>query len=111
MVHALLRRWSQFTRQAFLAAEIAAKAVLDEALGTFRPDAWDIAYGSSGTAGAVGDVLAAGGPQGLITAQGLDWLQDRLLRSHHADRVRSGRGLKEDRRADWRGHQRAAGGV
>ena len=54
----------QFTRQAFLAAEIAAKAVLDEALGTFRPDTWDVAYGSSGTAGAVGDILAAaGGPE------------------------------------------------
>ncbi len=89
----------QFTRQAFMAAEIAAKAVLDEALGTFRPDTWDIAYGSSGTAGAVGDILAAaGGPEGLITAEGLNWLQDRLLRSHHADRVRL-EGLKEDRRA------------
>lgn len=89
----------QFTRQAFLAAEIAAKAVLDEALGTFRPDTWEIAYGSSGTAGAVGDILAAaGGTEGLITAEGLDWLQDRLLRSHHADRVRL-EGLKEDRRA------------
>ena len=88
----------QFTRQAFLAAEIAAKAVLDEALGTFRPDTWDVAYGSSGTAGAVGDILAAaGGPEGLITAEGLDWLQDRLLRSHQADRVRL-EGLKEDRR-------------
>lgn len=100
----------QFTRQAFLAAEIAAKAVLDEALGTFRPDAWDIAYGSSGTAGAVGDVLRRH-PQGLITAQGLDWLQDRLFRSHHADRVRL-EGLKEDRRAViGGGHQCAAGGV
>lgn len=88
----------QFTKQAFLAAEIAAKAVLDEALGTFRPDTWDIAYGSSGTAGAVGDILtAAGGPEGLITAEGLDWLQERLLRSNQADRVRL-EGLKEDRR-------------
>lgn len=89
----------QFTPQAFGAAEIAAKAVLDEAIGTFRPETWDIAYGSSGTAGAVGDVLAAaGGPAGIITAEGLDWLQERLLRSQHADRVRL-EGLKEDRRA------------
>lgn len=98
--------WSQryfgageFTAQAFLAAEIAAKAVLDEALETFRPDAWDIAYGSSGTAGAVGDVLAAAGvQQGLITRDGLNWLYERLLRAQSADRVRMD-GLKEERRA------------
>ena len=42
-------------------AEIAAKAVLDEALSAYRPDAWDVAYGSSGTVGAVADVLAAAG--------------------------------------------------
>lgn len=98
--------WSQryfahgeFTAQAFLAAEIAAKAVLDEALATFRPDAWEVAYGSSGTAGAVGDVLAAaGGPEGLITRDGLNWLHDRILRAQSADRLRM-EGLKEERRA------------
>jgi exopolyphosphatase/guanosine-5'-triphosphate,3'-diphosphate pyrophosphatase len=42
-------------------AEIAAKAVLDEALNAYRRDTWDVAYGSSGTIGAVGDVLAAAG--------------------------------------------------
>jgi len=98
--------WSQryfsngeFSPQAFLAAEIAAKAVLDEALATFRPDAWDIAYGSSGTAGAVGDILsAAGGSPGLITRDGLNWLRERLLRAQSADRLRLD-GLKEERRA------------
>lgn len=98
--------WSQryfakgeFSAQAFLAAEIAAKAVLDEALETFRPDAWDVAYGSSGTAGAVGDILsAAGGSQGLITRDGLNWLRERLLRAQSADRLRLD-GLKEERRA------------
>jgi exopolyphosphatase/guanosine-5'-triphosphate,3'-diphosphate pyrophosphatase len=86
------------TAAAFLAAEIAAKAVLDEALGTFQPGAWEVAYGSSGTAGAVGDILAAAGyPPGAITRDGLDWLTDRLLRAQHADRVRLD-GLKEDRR-------------
>ena len=54
-----------FTPQAFEMAEIAAKAVLDEALNSCRPDDWDVAYGSSGTVGAVGDVLqAAGWPAG-----------------------------------------------
>ena len=89
----------QFTPQAFMAAEIAAKAVLDEAQATFRPQDWDVAYGSSGTAGAVGDVLAAvGGPQGLITREGLNWLQDKMLRAQSADRLRMD-GLKEERRA------------
>ena len=88
-----------FTPQAFMAAEIAAKAVLDEALTSFRPDGWDVAYGSSGTAGAVGDMLAAaGGPEGLITREGLDWLHERLLRAQSADRVRID-GLKDERRA------------
>ena len=98
--------WSQryfargeFTSQAFMAAEIAAKAVLDEAQETFRPEAWEGAYGSSGTAGAVGDVLAAaGGPEGLITREGLNWLQDKVLRAQSADRLRMD-GLKEERRA------------
>lgn len=98
--------WSQryfpqgeFTPAAFLAAEIAAKAVLDEALETFRRDAWEVAYGSSGTAGAVGDILAAaGGPQGLITREGLQWLYERVLRAQSADRLRI-EGLKDDRRA------------
>ena len=98
--------WSQryfangeFTEQAFLAAEIAAKAVLDEAQRAFCPGAWDVVYGSSGTAGAVGDVLAAAGqPQGLITRASLSWLQDKVLRAQSVDRLRMD-GLKEERRA------------
>lgn len=98
--------WSQryfangeFTTQAFMAAEIAAKAVLDEAQVTFKPNAWDVAYGSSGTAGAVGDVLAAAGrPPGLITRADLHWLQEKILRAQSADRLRMD-GLKEERRA------------
>jgi exopolyphosphatase / guanosine-5'-triphosphate,3'-diphosphate pyrophosphatase len=88
----------QFTAQAFEAAEIAAKAVLDEALSAYHRDAWDMAYGSSGTIGAVADMLAAGGwATGSITADGLDWLQERLLAAKSADRVRLD-GLKDDRR-------------
>lgn len=83
---------------AFAAAEIAAQAVFDEALGVYQPGCWDVAYGSSGTVGAVGAVLAAAGePSGCITRAGLDWLQARLLRAGHASRVRL-EGLKEDRR-------------
>ncbi|MBL8366230.1 MAG: Ppx/GppA family phosphatase [Comamonas sp.] len=89
----------QFTQQAFATAEIAAKAVLDEALSTYRPDTWDVAYGSSGTIGAVGDMLtAAGFSPGELTLEGLDWLRERLLRAQSADKVRL-EGLKDDRRA------------
>lgn len=89
----------QFTTGAFRAAEIAAKAVLDEALATYVPDRWDVAYGASGTIGAVGDVLAAaGGEPGLITREGLDWLVERLLKAGSADRLRI-EGMREDRKA------------
>lgn len=87
-----------FSATAFASAEIAAKAVLDEALETYRPETWEVAYGSSGTVGAVGDILAAAGhAPGVITRSGLDWLRERLLRAQSADRLRL-EGLKEDRR-------------
>ncbi len=89
----------QFTAHAFQSAEIAAKAVLDEAVNVYRAGSWDIAYGSSGTIGAVGDVLvAAGHPAGLVTREGLDWLLDRLLKAQNADRLKID-GMKDDRRA------------
>lgn len=87
-----------FTAQAFNSAEVAAKAVLDEALCSYPRSAWDVAYGASGTVGAVGEILAAAGqPAGRIVRAGLDWLQERLLHAQSADRVRL-EGLKEDRR-------------
>jgi exopolyphosphatase/guanosine-5'-triphosphate,3'-diphosphate pyrophosphatase len=80
-------------------AEIAAKAVLDEALNAYPRESWEVAYGSSGTVGAVGDILmAAGWPAGAITREGLDWLLERLLKAQSADRLRLD-GMKEDRRA------------
>ena len=89
----------QFTAPAFRMAEIAAKAVLDEALDAYRRDAWEVAYGSSGTIGAVGDVLAAAGwPAGSVTREGLDWLLARLLKAQSADRLQLD-GIREDRRA------------
>lgn len=88
----------ELTPEAFRTAEIAARAVLDEALDTFSPGSWDIAYASAGTANAVGDTLAANGQgQGMITRAGLDWLQQQLLQAKHIDRVKLD-GLKEDRR-------------
>lgn len=89
----------QFTERAFDMAEIAARAVLDEACNTYRAGAWDVAYGSSGTIGAISDVLTATGrPAGLVTREGLNWLLDRLLKTQSADRLKI-EGMKEDRRA------------
>ena len=89
----------QFTPRAFETAQIAAKAVLEEAVNAYRASAWDVAYGSSGTIGAVSDVLtAAGWPQGHVTRDGLDWLLERLLKAQSADRLKLD-GMKDDRRA------------
>jgi exopolyphosphatase/guanosine-5'-triphosphate,3'-diphosphate pyrophosphatase len=88
----------QFTHAAFERAEIAAQAVLDEALSAYAPGRWDVAYGSSGTIGAVADVLGAVGyPQGEVTRAGLDWLVQQLVQARSADRVRLPM-LKDDRR-------------
>jgi exopolyphosphatase / guanosine-5'-triphosphate,3'-diphosphate pyrophosphatase len=89
----------QLTTAAFNRAEIAAKAVLEEAMNTYRQETWDVAYGSSGTMGAVADILtAAGWPAATVTRDGLEWLVDKLIKAQHCDRVRLV-GLKEDRRA------------
>ncbi len=88
----------QFSKRAFQVAEIAAKAVLDEALDVYGQDKWDVAYGSAGTIGAVGDVLvAAGAPAGVLTQAHLDWVMGRLLDAQSADKLRLP-GMKEDRR-------------
>ena len=89
----------QFNVRAFKAAEVAAKAVLDEAVNTYYKGSWDVAYGSSGTIGAVSDALTAEGwPAGVVSQAGLDWLLDRLIKAQSADRLRID-GMKEDRRA------------
>jgi exopolyphosphatase / guanosine-5'-triphosphate,3'-diphosphate pyrophosphatase len=89
---------SLWTPAAFKGAEIAAKAVLDEAQSLFGPENWDTCYGSSGTAGAVSDVLTAQGwPAGQITRDGLVWLRERLIKAQSFDGVRL-EGIKEDRK-------------
>jgi exopolyphosphatase / guanosine-5'-triphosphate,3'-diphosphate pyrophosphatase len=89
----------QLNRKSFAMAEIAAKAVLDEALDIYHVSQWDTAYGSAGTVGAIGDVLvAAGWPSGEISQAGLDWLLDKLQSAQHIDKLRLP-GLREDRKA------------
>jgi exopolyphosphatase / guanosine-5'-triphosphate,3'-diphosphate pyrophosphatase len=89
----------EFTEQAFYKAEIAAQAVLEEALSTYPRTQWEKAYGASGTIGAVADILALSGfPEGEISLDGLNWLVKCLVRAGQASKVQL-EGLKEDRRA------------
>ncbi len=98
--------WSQkyfpdgvFSHPAFERARIAAQAILDEGLASYPRTLWDVAYGSSGTVGAVADVLdKAGWPAGLISRDGLEWLKRHLVRTGDVSRLRM-EGLKEDRKA------------
>jgi exopolyphosphatase/guanosine-5'-triphosphate,3'-diphosphate pyrophosphatase len=89
----------QFTPLAFERAQVAAKAVLDEAQGLYPREAWEVAYGSSGTIGCVADVMgAAGWSQGQITREGLDWLKAKLIKVGNCDSLEL-EGIKEDRRS------------
>ena len=86
-----------FTPQAFQQAQVAAEAVLEEAASSCGIHHWDVAYGASGTIGAVADILGAAGHGPGISRSGLQWLLEQLLAAGRADRVRLD-GLKEDRR-------------
>ena len=89
----------RFTEAAFRAALIAAGAEFAEALAPFSKDRWQEALGSSGTAGAVSQLLAASRvTDGGITPAGLRWCIERCLEAGHAGRLDLP-GLKDDRRA------------
>jgi exopolyphosphatase/guanosine-5'-triphosphate,3'-diphosphate pyrophosphatase len=89
----------RFTPEAFATAEVAAQAVMDEAVTSCRREDWDTAYGSSGTVGAVADALqAAGWPAGRVSREALNWLLDRLIKAGSAEQLRMD-GVKDDRRA------------
>jgi exopolyphosphatase/guanosine-5'-triphosphate,3'-diphosphate pyrophosphatase len=87
-----------WTPQAFKAAEIGAMAVLDEAHSLFNRQHWDKCYGSSGTVGAVSEVLTqAGWPEGRVTRDGMSWLKERLIKAQKIDNLRL-EGVKEERK-------------
>ena len=89
----------RYTRAAFRAAQVAAGAELEEALVPFARRHWREALGSSGTAGAVADVLRASGKtDGRITAEGLRWLIERCIDLGHIDKLDIP-GMKPERRA------------
>jgi exopolyphosphatase / guanosine-5'-triphosphate,3'-diphosphate pyrophosphatase len=89
----------RFTESAFRAAQVAAGAELEEALQPFARPHWKEALGSSGTAGAVSDILrAAGITDGTITPAGLRWCIEQCLRAGREDALDLP-GLKPERRA------------
>jgi exopolyphosphatase/guanosine-5'-triphosphate,3'-diphosphate pyrophosphatase len=89
----------RFTEAAFRQAQIAAGAELEEALEPFAAVHWQEALGSSGTVGAVAQLLAASGvTDGRITPAGLRWLMQQCLRAGKVDKLVLP-GLKEERRA------------
>ena len=98
----LSMRWfpdGVFTEQRFRDAQVAAGAELEEALEPFAPRHWREALGSSGTAGAVSQVLAAAGiSDGTITPEGLRWCIAQCLAAGSADKL-SLPSLREDRKA------------
>lgn len=89
----------RFTDTAFRTAQVAAGAELEEALLPFSSRHWREALGSSGTAGAVSQLLLANGiTDGTITPEGLRWCMDQCLRAGRADKLQLA-GLRDDRRA------------
>jgi len=89
----------EITENAFTRAEIAAESIFDTLGVNFNQKRWDVAYGASGTVGAIADVLFQyGRPEDTITKEGLHWLREELLRARYADKLKL-LGLKEERKA------------
>ena len=88
----------QLTEKNFQRAEIAAESFLDAVADTYQRQYWDVAYGASGTVGAIADILVnAGFAEGVITRQGLAWLRAQLIKAKTLDKLDLA-GLKEDRK-------------
>lgn len=89
----------RFTADGFRAAQIAAGAELEEGLTLFTPSQWREALGSSGTVGAVSQLLQANGiTDGRITPEALRWCIEQCLQAGHVDALNLP-GLKADRKA------------
>jgi exopolyphosphatase/guanosine-5'-triphosphate,3'-diphosphate pyrophosphatase len=87
-----------FTEKAFARAEIAAESIFETLGANYSNKHWDVAYGASGTIGAVADVLVQyGRPADVVTKEGLYWLREELLRARSTEKLRLN-GLREDRK-------------
>ena len=88
----------QLTEKNFQRAEIAAESFLDAVADTYQHQYWDVAYGASGTVGAVAEILDfAGFETGKITREGLAWLRYQLIKAKTVDKVDL-MSLKDDRK-------------
>ncbi len=89
----------QLSEKNFERAEIAAESFLDAVADNYQPAYWDVAYGASGTVGAIAEILAAAGfAEDTVTRKGLAWLRAQLIKARTIDKVEL-IGLKEDRKA------------
>ncbi|HSF70955.1 MAG TPA: exopolyphosphatase, partial [Methylotenera sp.] len=89
----------QLSEKNFERAEIAAESFLDAVADIYQPAYWDVAYGASGTVGAIAEILAAAGfAEDTITRKGLTWLRAQLIKAKTIDKIEL-IGLKEDRKA------------
>lgn len=88
----------QFSERNFERAEIAAESIIDMIASRYVGQS-EVAYGASGTVGAVADVLAGAdfAPDRIERAQ-LEWLKQTLIKAKTPDRLNM-EGLKDDRRA------------
>jgi exopolyphosphatase/guanosine-5'-triphosphate,3'-diphosphate pyrophosphatase len=90
-------RNGEIDRSQFKKAQIACAAEIEEAISQFSRAQWDEAYGSSGTVGAVADILRAEGwSDGTITADGLLKLRQAIIAAGEVRRIRLA-GMKADR--------------
>lgn len=82
----------------FQRAEIAAESFLDAIADSYQHRHWDVAYGASGTVGAIAEILASAGfEEDKITRKGLAWLRAQLIKAKTTDQLDL-IGLKDDRK-------------
>ena len=93
----------------FKEAELAARREIQVISGAYLNSGWKQAIGSSGTARALAELIAANdlngrvnNTGGLITREGLKALKKHLLKYEHVNQVEL-IGLKDDRRSVWPG--------
>jgi exopolyphosphatase/guanosine-5'-triphosphate,3'-diphosphate pyrophosphatase len=89
----------RYTAEYFRNAQIAAGAELEEALTLFGRHLWQEALGSSGTVGAVSQILAANNvTDGSITPEGLRWCIEQCIAAGSTESLNLA-GLKPERKA------------
>jgi exopolyphosphatase/guanosine-5'-triphosphate,3'-diphosphate pyrophosphatase len=83
----------------FDAAIVSARGYFEDAAPLYRKEAWDAAYGTSGTIRAISEAIAKNGlGDGSLHAASLEALKKRLIRFGHVDKIQLA-GLKPERAA------------